>query len=114
MSALIPSPEALKKKGHLYSLIVTPGKAMIKKHRDKADEASKDETLATASFSPVMKDWVQIELVAIGDTVKAKIGDTARLEASDPSFHVAKPAVVFRVVGGEAEFDDVQVSVSKP
>ncbi len=109
-----PAPGSLKKKGHLYSLIVMPGGAMIKKHKDKADPKSTDETLTTASFKPgigASNEWAEIELTAKGDTVRAQIGKFATLEASDPTFHVAKPGIVFRVVGGEALIDDVEVTV---
>lgn len=110
-----PQPGQLTKKGHLYSLIVTPAQASLKKHKDKADEKSKDETLATAS-SPRLgeKGWVSIELQTVGDRVTVRIGDEINLEATDPSFRVAKPGVVFRVLGGDLQLDDVQVTVLKP
>lgn len=109
-----PAPGTLKKKGHLYSLIVSRQKAMIKRHRDKADQSSADSVLATAEFKPGLDNWVEIELVTVGNTVRARVGDVAQLSASDPTFHVAKPAVVFRVAGGEAQIDNVKVSVQKP
>ena len=110
-----PKPGQLTKKGHLYSLIVTPGQAMLKKHKDKADEKSKDETLATGSSTRLAeKGWISLELQTVGDRVTVRIGDEIKLEATDPSFHVAKPGVVFRVLGGDLQLDDVQVTVLKP
>ncbi len=108
-----PAPGELKKEGHLYSLIVTPTQAQIKKHKDKADEASKDQTLATASLNAKAGEWIDIELRTEGEKVSVTIGKTAKLEASDPTFAVAKPTVVFRVIGGDVQLDDVQVTVLK-
>ena len=110
-----PSPGQLTKKGHLYSLIVTPGQASLKKHKDKADEKSKDETLATASSTRIaVKEWISLELQSVGNRVTVRLGDEIKLEATDPSFHFAKPGVVFRVLGGDLQLDDVQVTVLKP
>jgi hypothetical protein len=108
-----PAPGELKKQEHLYSLVVTPTQAQLKKHRDKADEASKDQTLATASLGATKGEWIDIELRTEGEKVTATIGKSAKLEASDPSFSVAKPTVVFRVIGGDVQLDDVQVTVLK-
>lgn len=108
-----PAPGTLKKKGHLYSLIVTPQTALIKKHRDKANDESKDATLATASVSAPADGWLPIELRTEGDKVSVTIGTGTKLEATDAEFHVAKPTVVFRVIGGDVLFDDVEVTVVK-
>ena len=110
-----PASGQLAKKGHLYSVVVTPGQAILKKHKDKADEKSKDETLATGSSTRLAeKEWISLELQTVGDRVTARIGDDIKLEVADPSFHVAKPGVVFRVLGGDLKLDDVQVTVLKP
>jgi hypothetical protein len=108
-----PKPGSLKKQGHLYSLVVTPAEASIKKHRDKADAASKDVTLATANIAAPADGWLPIELRTEGDRVSVTIGSGTKLEATDPSFHVEKPTVVFRVIGGDVQFDDVEVTVTK-
>ncbi len=108
-----PAPGELKKQGHLYSLVVTPTQVQLKKHKDKADEVSKDQTLATASFKDTAGEWLDIELRTEGEKVSATIGKLAKLDASDPSFSVAKPTVVFRVIGGDVQLDDVQVTVLK-
>lgn len=108
-----PAPGELKKQGHLYSLVVTPTQALLKKHKDKADETSKDQTLATASINAAAGEWLDIELRAEGEKVNVAVGKTAKLEASAPTFSVAKPTVVFRVIGGDVQLDDVQVTVLK-
>ncbi len=108
-----PQPGTLKKQGHLYSLIVTPEAALIKKHRDKSDAQSKDEILANGSFEAPADGWFPIELRTEGNRVQVTIGTTTKLEATDPTFHVAKPTVVFRVMGGDVHFDDVEVTVAK-
>lgn len=108
-----PAPGELKKQGHLYSLVITPTQAQLKKHKDKADEKSKDQTLATASLNAVAGEWLDVELRTEGDKITATIGKSAKLEASDSSFSVAKPNVVFRVIGGDVHLDDVQVAVLK-
>lgn len=116
-----PAPGQLDKQGHLYSLIVTPTKAELKKHKDKADRQSKDETLATAGYADAADRWLSIELRTEGDRASAVItasngalATVAKLEATDASFHVSKPTVVFRVVGSEVQLDDVEVRVTKP
>lgn len=108
-----PAPGELKKQGHLYSLVVTPTQAQIKKHKDKADEKSKDETLATAAIDVTQGEWLDVELRSAGEKVAVTIGKSAKLEASDPTFAVAKPTVVFRVMGGDVQLDDVQITVLK-
>lgn len=108
-----PAPGELKKQGHLYSLVVTPTQAQLKKHKDKANDASKDQTLATASLNAAAGEWLDVELRTAGEKVTATVGKTAKLEASDPTFSVAKPTVVFRVIGGDVLLDDVQVTVLK-
>lgn len=113
-----PAPGQLDKQGHLYSLVVMPTQAQIRKHKDKANPASKEETLATASFAANEGQWLNIELKTEGDRVTATIGgqlgSVAKLEASDPTFHVSKPTVVFRVGGEAVQLDDVSVTVTKP
>lgn len=116
-----PAPGQLDKQGHLYSLIVTPTKAELKKHRNKADRQSKDETLATAGYADAADRWLNIELRTDGDRASAVIAategaaaDVAKLEAADATFHVSKPAVVFRVIGSQVRLADVEVRVTKP
>ncbi len=116
-----PAPGQLDKQGHLYSLIVTPTQAELKKHRNKADPQSKDDTLATAGYADATNRWLSIELRTEGDRASADItasngavATVARLEATDATFHVSKPTVVFRVIGSEVQLDDVEVAVTRP
>lgn len=116
-----PAPGELNKQGHLYSLVLTPTQAQLKKHKNKADTASRDETLATATFAAISGEWIDVELKTEGTKVTVTLNATpnattklmARLEATDATFAVAKPAVVFRVIGGDVLLDDVQVTVLK-
>ncbi len=106
-----PKPGTLDKKGHLYSLIMGPGGAKILKHNDKADPSSKSEVLADAKQPIAKGEWVNVRLEAKGNTVTAKVGEDISLEATDPTFGVPKPAVVFRCVGTQALVDEVTVLV---
>lgn len=113
-----PASGTLDKKGHLYSLIITPSTAQLRKHRDKAKNDSKDVVLSTVGFPETTGEWIAVELSTVGDKVTAMIdngsGLVARLEATDPTFHVAKPAIVFRTIGDHVLIDDVKVTVGKP
>jgi hypothetical protein len=112
-----PMAGSLDKQGHLYSLVVTPTQARILKHKDKAKADSKEETLATVAYGSLADKWVDVELQTTGVEVQATLttgGVTAKLQAIDASFHVGKPTVVFRVMGGDVQLDDVSVTVTKP
>jgi hypothetical protein len=97
----------LKKKGHLFSLNITPTTATIKKHHDKADKKSKEAILATASVKLQKDEWIAVRMQTIGNQVSVQVGKNIKLEASDDSFHVKKPTVVFRVGGGDIHIDDL-------
>ncbi len=120
-----PEKGALKKKGHLYSLIISAGGARILKHVDKADPASKNEVLAQGKGALAADAWIDVRLEAKGDQVLATLRSSTassgkatstvlQLEASDPTFHVAKPGIVFRCVGETALLDEVTVAVKNP
>lgn len=104
-----PARGQLKKKGHLYSAIVTPKAVLLKKHRDKARADSKDATLDRKQVDIAADAWVDVTMTLVGENATIKIGDTI-LTGSDPEFAVAKPGVVFRVSKGSAQFDDVSVT----
>ncbi|MEM1295170.1 MAG: hypothetical protein AAGH89_07375 [Verrucomicrobiota bacterium] len=108
-----PKPGTLKKKGHLYSLIISPSGAKIMKHVDKADPNSKNEVLAVAKTSLPEEGWLKVRLEAQGNQVSATVGEGIQLIASDPSFGVPKPGVVFRCAGESAELDQVAIVVKK-
>lgn len=108
-----PAPGALKKQGHLYSVIVAPRTTVIKLHRDKGDESSMDRTLGTLAAEQASGQWHDLEVRAVGERVTVKLSGQ-ELTATDSTFAVPKPAVVFRVIGGDLWFDDVSVEVLRP
>lgn len=108
-----PARGTLDKKGHLYSLVITPDSASIKKHKDKADPNSKDQTMSTIKFDKPMSGWHAISLKTQGSTVTVNLDNQQQLTASDPTFAVQKPAIVFRVGGEDLLLDDVQVEIDK-
>ena len=87
----------------------------MRTHKDKAKPESKDETLATAAFPLSENRWMTVGLHTVGDTVTATLdngaGSVIKLTATDSTFHVPKPTVVFRVIGDAVQLDDVHVSV---
>lgn len=115
-----PAPGTLDKKGHLYSLTLTASESAIKRHKDKSDPQSSDKVLVRAKHNLDPAAWIDVTLKSIGERVEVQLnqqtstgGTVSKLSATDPTFGVAKPAVVFRVIGGEAQLDDVEVTVTK-
>lgn len=107
-----PAPGELKKKGHLFSLIVTPTQWSITEHVDKADPKSKNTVLAKAAAAFPRDEWVTLLLEVKGNDVVARVAGRDPLRASAKDFHVKKPGLVFRVGGKDADavlFDNVKV-----
>ena len=105
-----PSPGQLDKKGHLFSVIVTPGGWKIMKHLDKnRPEADPNEVLASEKLSIEKNTWHTLRVVTWGPYVTATLNDGEPMKASHPTFAVAKPTVVFRCVGDGIEIDDLKV-----
>lgn len=107
-----PAPGELKKKGHLFSVIITPANWSITEHNDKSDPKSTNKALAkaTASFEPGR--WYELLLEVNGDDVLARIGGLEPLRATSKDFHVRKPGLVFRTGGKDADevhLDEVRV-----
>ncbi|MDE0865770.1 MAG: hypothetical protein OSA98_18440 [Rubripirellula sp.] len=105
-----PAKGQSKKKGHLFSVIITPDQWRIVKHMDKNKPSeSPNETLAEQKtpFKPGI--WYTLRVTTWGPFVNAKIGNHAALKAVHPSFAVTKPALIFRCVGESVEIDDVEV-----
>lgn len=107
-----PATGELKKKGHLFSLIVTPTGWSITEHNDKSDPKSTNKALAkaTASFEP--GKWHELLLEVKGDDVLAQVGGLEPLRATSKDFHVKKPGLVFRTGGKDADevhLDEVRV-----
>lgn len=111
-----PARGELKKKGHLYSLVLTPQKASIMKHKDKADPKSKNEVLGTANLPEVKDGWYHIRLETSGTTVMARVelgSSKVEMKVEDDTFGVKKPGIVFRTGGGDVHLDTIAVIVKK-
>lgn len=110
-----PKRGSLDKKGHLFSIVVTPGGWKLLKHLDKNNpKADPNEVLASSdhAFSPGV--WHTLRVTTSGTEVTAKIDDLPELAGSHPSFDVPKPTLVFRTAGtGGAKVDDIKVWVPK-
>lgn len=105
-----PARGELEKRGHLFSIIVTPADWRILKHVDK-DQPKEDpnEILATAKHDFEAGRWYHIRVTTWGTTVKAQIEGLDPLTAMHPTFAVRKPTLVFRVSGSGVDIDDVRV-----
>jgi len=107
-----PAAAELKKKGHLFSVVVSKTSWSIVEHNDKADPESKTKThtKVETSFDPATTYTLMLECK--GDNVVAQISGKEPLKASAPDFHVKKPGLVFRVGGKDGQevaFDNVKV-----
>lgn len=110
-----PARGELEKRGHLFSIIVTPTHAQLLKHIDK-DRPKEDpnEVLAVAETAFKSGVWHTLLVEKKGNNVAAKIvsdsGDTSiSLAATHPTFHVKTPTMVFRCQGDGVEVDDIRV-----
>lgn len=105
-----PARGELKKRGHLFSVIISPKGWRIMKHVDK-DRPKEDpnEVLATASNSFETGKWYSLEVVTDGTSVTATIDGFAPLKAEHPTFGVKKPTLVYRVIGDGVDIDDISV-----
>ncbi len=107
-----PAPGELKKRGHLFSVIVTPTGWSITEHNDKADPKSTNKTLAKAATTFEKGRWYELLLEVKGDDALAQIAGMEPLHATSKDFHVKKPGLVFRTGGKDADevhVDEVRV-----
>lgn len=107
-----PAPGELKKKGHLFSVIITPANWSITEHNDKSDPNSKNKVLAKATASFEVGKWYELLLEVKGDDVLAQISGLEPLRATSKDFQVKKPGLVFRTGGKDADevhLDEVRV-----
>ncbi|MEW6305297.1 MAG: hypothetical protein AB1705_17615 [Verrucomicrobiota bacterium] len=107
-----PTPGELKKKGHLFSVIVTPATWNITEHIDKADPNSKNKVHAAGQLKLEKGKWYTLLLETKGDHVAAQINGADALRATSQDFHVKKPGLVFRMGGkdgDEVHFDNLKV-----
>ncbi len=94
-----PAPGELKKKGHLYSVVITPDSWQLTEHIDKANPASKNKVLAKANVTFEKGKWYTLLLENKGEQVIVQVAGKEPLKASAPDFKVKKPGLVFRVGG---------------
>ncbi|SKA75416.1 hypothetical protein SAMN02745166_00019 [Prosthecobacter debontii] len=107
-----PAPSELKKKGHLFSVVVTPKSWSLIEHNDKANPESKTKVHATAKTDFDPDTTYTLLLECKGDEVVAQINGKEPLKAKAPDFHVKKPGLVFRMGGkdgDEVKLDNIKV-----
>jgi hypothetical protein len=107
-----PSPGELKKKGHLFSLIITPESWTLTEHLDKADPKSKNVVHAKVATKFPPDQWFSLLLEVKGNEVVARVAGREPLRATAKDFHVRKPGLVFRVGGKDGQgvlIDNVKV-----
>ena len=105
-----PARGELKKKGHLFSIIVTPASWKVLKHVDKnRREEDPNETLAERKTEFKRGEWYSLRVTTWSNYVTARIEDKEPLKASHPTFGVRKPTLVFRCLGDGVEIDDIRV-----
>jgi hypothetical protein len=107
-----PAPGELKKKGHLFSVVITKTGWSLIEHNDKSNPASKTTTHAKAESPFDGATTYTLLLESKGNDVVAQIAGKDPLRATAPDFHAKKPGLVFRIGGKdgqEATFDNVRV-----
>lgn len=107
-----PAPGESKKRGHLFSVMITPAMWNITKHQDRLDPTSKVTVLVSAPETFEQGKWYTLLLETKGDDVVAQVEGKKTLRAADKDFRVKKPGIEFRVSGpdgGEASFDNLRV-----
>lgn len=109
-----PARGELKKKGHLFSVIITPASWKIMKHVDKnRREEDPNETLAETRTEFERNKWYTLRVTTWHAYVTARIEGKEPLKASHETFGVRKPTLVFRCLGDGVEIDDVRVWTQK-
>ena len=110
-----PAPGELDKKGHLFSVMITPASWKVMKHVDKAKpKEDPNETIAEAPRTFAVNQWYTLKVTTTGTEVTATIDGEDELYGSHASFGVKKPTLVFRCVGDGVEIDDVKVRSAAP
>lgn len=110
-----PAPGQLPKRGHLFSVIVTPQGAKLMKHVDKnKPKEDPNVVLATADATIAPEVWHTLIVEKVGNSVKASLAAESgsvqlSLASTHPTFHVKTPTLVFRCLGDGVEVDDIRV-----
>ncbi|MEP3478107.1 MAG: family 16 glycoside hydrolase [Fuerstiella sp.] len=105
-----PAKGELDKKGHLFSVIVTPESWKIMKHADKNDpKANPNKNLVVSQKAFAVNQWYSLRITTWGPYVTAKIDGDEVLKTSDPTFSVRKPTLVFRCLGDGVQVSDLKV-----
>ena len=105
-----PAPGELKKKGHLFSVAVTPQSWSVIEHPDKNNPQSRNKSLASAKTTFEPGRWYALLLECRG--VVAQIAGQGSLQGTSPDFHVRKPGLVFRMGGPDYQaisLDNIKV-----
>lgn len=110
-----PAPGQLKKRGHLFSVMVFPSGVKLLKHVDK-DQPKEDPNVVLAESDRAIAPevWHRLLVEKKGDQVSARIrpesgAGEVHLSASHPTFSVKTPTLVFRCLGDGVEIDDIRV-----
>ncbi len=110
-----PARGELKKKGHLFSVIITPASWKIMKHVDKnRRDEDPNETLAEEKTEFDRDVWYKLRVTTRQNYVTASLEGKEPLKASHGTFGVKKPTLVFRCLGNGVEIDDIRVWTQKP
>ncbi len=105
-----PAPGELDKKGHLFSVMVSPTDWKVMKHVDKAKpKEDPNEILAQQKTEFVPGEWYSLRVTTWETHVTAAIDGKETFKVSHPTFGVKKPTLVFRCLGDGIEVDDIQV-----
>ncbi len=105
-----PAKGELKKKGHLFSVVIQPTGWKILKHLDKNNpKADPNKIIASEQTKFETGKWHTLRITTWGPYVTAKIDDDHTLKGSHPTFTVKKPTLVFRCIGDGVELDDLKV-----
>ena len=109
-----PARGELEKKGHLFSVIITPTSWNVTKHVDKnRREEDPNEILAKAETEFQRDRWYSLKVMTWENYVTATVEGKDPLKTSHPTFGVKKPTLVFRCLGDGVEIDDVKVWTQK-
>ena len=109
-----PARGELKKKGHLFSVIITPTSWNVTKHVDKnRRQEDPNEILAKQETEFLVGQWYELKVTTWETFVTAAVAGKESLKASHPTFGVRKPTLVFRCLGDGVEIDDVKVWTQK-